>query len=59
MPSVKQIQDARKKLKVTPRSKGNAPKIPCAALLRIINATPKIKRNRELMKRVKQLCKRS
>ena len=59
MPSVKQIQDARKKLKKTPKSKGNAPKIPCAALLRIINADPKIKRNKEFMKRVQELIKRS
>jgi|TARA_B110000977_G_scaffold119139_1_gene153588 hypothetical protein len=59
MPSVKQIQDARKKLKVTPRSKGNSPKIPSAALLRIINADPKIKRNKEFMKRVQELIKRS
>jgi len=59
MPSVKQIQDARKKLKVTTRSKGNAPKIPSAALLRIINADPKIKRNREFMKRVQELIKKS
>ena len=59
MPSVKQIQDARKKLKVTPRSKGNSPKIPSAALLRIINADPKIKRNKEFMKRVQELIERS
>jgi|TARA_R110000803_G_scaffold24193_3_gene58602 hypothetical protein len=59
MPSAKQIQEARKKLKVTPRPKGNAPKIPSAALLRIINADPKIKRNREFVKRVNELIKNS
>jgi hypothetical protein len=59
MPSVKQIQDARKKLKVTPKSKGNAPKIPSAALLRIINADPKIRRNKEFVKRVQELIKNS
>jgi hypothetical protein len=59
MPSVKQIQEARKKLKATPKSKGNAPKIPSAALLRIINADPKIKRNKEFMKRVQELIKNS
>ena len=59
MPSAKQIQEARKKLKVTPRPKGNASKIPSAALLRIINADPKIKRNREFVKRVNELIKNS
>jgi len=59
MPSAKQIQEARKKIKVTPRPKGNAPKIPSAALLRIINADPKIKRNREFVKRVNELIKNS
>jgi hypothetical protein len=59
MPSARQIQEARKKLKVTPRPKGNAPKIPSAALLRIINADPKIKRNREFVKRVNELIKNS
>jgi hypothetical protein len=59
MPSAKQLQDARKKLKSTPKPKGNAPKIPSAALLRIINADPKIKRNREFVKRVQELIKKS
>ena len=59
MPSVKQIQDARKKLKVTPKSKGNAPKIPSAALLRIINADPKIKRNKEFEKRDQEMSTNS
>ena len=32
MPTTKQIQNARKKLKKTPTPKGNSPKIPTAAL---------------------------
>ena len=53
MPSAKQLQDARKKLKATPKPKGNSPRIPSAALLRIIKADPKIKRNKEFVKRVR------
>ena len=58
MPSVKQIQSARKKLKSTPKPKGNSPKIPTAALLRIIKADPKVSRNKEFMKRVHELTKK-
>ena len=58
MPTVKQIQSARKKLKSTPKPKGNSPKIPTADLLRIIKADPKVSRNREFMKRVHELTKK-
>lgn len=58
MPTVKQIQNARKKLKSTPKPKGNSPKIPTAALLRIIKADPKVSRNKEFMKRVHELTKK-
>ena len=58
MPSTKQIQDAKKKLKSVPRGTGNRPMIPTADLLRIIAADPKIKRNREFMKRVQELIKK-
>jgi|TARA_Y100000385_G_scaffold196659_1_gene203666 hypothetical protein len=58
MPTVKQIQSARKKLKSTPKPKGNSPKIPTAALLRIIKADPKVSRNKEFMKRVHELTKK-
>jgi hypothetical protein len=58
MPTVKQIQSARKKLKSTPKPKGNNPKIPTAALLRIIKADPKVSRNKEFMKRVHELTKK-
>jgi len=59
MPTVIQIQDARKKLKKTTKSKGNAPKIPSSALLRLIASDPKIKRNRAFVKRVQELIKNS
>ena len=58
MPTVQQIQSARKKLKSTPKPKGNSPKIPSAALLRIIKADPKVSRNKEFMKRVHELMKK-
>jgi len=58
MPTVQQIQNARKKLKSTPKPKGNSPKIPSAALLRIIKADPKVSRNKEFMKRVHELMKK-
>jgi hypothetical protein len=58
MPSVQQIQNARKKLKSTPKPRGNSPKIPSAALLRIIKADPKVSRNKEFMKRVHELMKK-
>jgi hypothetical protein len=58
MPTVKQIQSARKKLKSRPKPKGNSPKIPSVALLRIIKADPKVSRNKEFMKRVHELMKK-
>jgi len=58
MPTVKQIQSARKKLKSTPKPKGNSPKIPSAALLRIIKSDPAISRNKEFMKRVQELIRK-
>ena len=58
MPTVKQIQSARKKLKSRPKPKGNSPKIPSAALLRIIKSDPTIRRNKEFMKRVQELIRK-
>lgn len=58
MPTVQQIQSARKKLKFTPKPRGNSPKIPSAALLRIIKADPKVNRNKEFMKRVHELMQK-
>ena len=48
MPTTKQLQNAKKKLKKTPKPSGNSPKIPTAALLRLIAADPKIRRNKNL-----------
>ena len=58
MPTVKQLQNAKTKLKKTTKPTGNKPTIPTAALLRLIAADPRIQRNREFMKQVYQLSKR-
>ena len=58
MPTAKQLQNAKKKLKKTTKPTGNKPTIPTAALLRLIAADPRIQRNREFMKQVYQLSKR-
>ncbi len=58
MPTVKQLQNAKSKLKKTNKPTGNKPTIPTAALLRLIAADPRIKRNREFMKQVHELTRR-
>ena len=58
MPTAKQLQNAKTKLKKTTKPTGNKPTIPTAALLRLIAADPKIKRNREFMKQVQELTRR-
>ena len=58
MPTIQELQSARKKLKSTPKPRGNSPKIPSAALLRIIKADPKVSRNKEFMKRVHELMQK-
>ena len=58
MPTAKQLQNAKTKLKKTTKPTGNKPTIPTAALLRLIAADPRIQRNREFMKQVYQLSKR-
>ncbi len=58
MPTVKQLQNAKSKLKKTNKPTGNKPTIPTAALLRLIAADPKIRRNREFMKQVHELTRR-
>jgi hypothetical protein len=58
MPTAKQLQNAKTKLKKTTKPTGNKPTIPTAALLRLIAADPMIKRNREFMKQVHELTKR-
>jgi hypothetical protein len=57
MPSVKQIQNAKKKLKKTPKPSGNSPKLPTSAMLRLIAADPKIKRDKAFVKRALELAK--
>ncbi len=58
MPTAKQLQNAKSKLKKTNKPTGNKPTIPTAALLRLIAADPKIRRNREFMKQVHELTRR-
>jgi len=58
MPTVKQLQNAKSKLKKTNKPTGNKPTIPTAALLRLIAADPRIRRNREFMKQVHELTRR-
>lgn len=58
MPTVKQLQNAKTKLKKTNKPTGNKPTIPTAALLRLIAADPRIQRNREFMKQVQELTRR-
>ena len=57
MPSVKQIQNAKKKLKKTPKPSGNSPKLPTSVMLRLIAADPKIKLDRAFVKRALELAK--
>lgn len=57
MPDVKQLQEAKKKLKKMPKPKGNTPKIPTATILRLIAADPKIKRDKAFVKRALELTK--
>ena len=47
MPTAKQIQNAKKKLKKTPKPTGNSPRLPTASLLQLIAA----KRAHELAKK--------
>ena len=58
MPTVKQLQNAKSKLKKTNKPTGNKPTIPTTALLRLIAADPRIQRNREFMKQVQELTRR-
>ena len=58
MPTTKQLQNAKKKLKKIPLPKGNAPRLPTSALLRLIAADPKISRDKAFMKRARELAKK-
>lgn len=59
MPTAKQLQNAKKKLKKTPAPKGNSPRVPTATLLRLIAADPKIGRDKAFMKRAHELAKKT
>lgn len=59
MPTVKQIQNAKKKLKMTPKPKGNKPKIPNRLTYILIGVDPKIARDRQFLKRVQQFAKKA
>lgn len=58
MPTAKQIQNAKKKLKKTPKPTGNSPRLPTVSLLRLIAADPKIGRDKAFMKRAHELAKK-
>jgi hypothetical protein len=59
MPTVKQIQNAKKKLKMTPKSKGNKPRIPNRLTYILISVDPKIARDRQFLKRVQEFAKKA
>ncbi len=54
MPTVKQIENSKKKLKVVPKSTGNKPKLPNKLTYIIIMADPKTKRDKEFLKMVRE-----
>ena len=57
MPTAKQIQNAKKTLKPTPKPKGNKPKLPNKLTYIVISADPKVKRDREFLKTVREYMK--
>ena len=59
MPTAKQLQNAKKKLKKTPKPTGNSPKLPTSTLLRLIAAHPKIGRDKAFVKRAHELAKKT
>jgi predicted transcriptional regulator len=59
MPTAKQLQNAKKKLKMTPKPSGNKPKLPNRLTYIVIATDPKIKRDRELLKTVREYMKNS
>lgn len=54
MPTTKQVQNAKKKLKMVPKPKGNTPKIPNKLTYILISVDPKVKRDREFLKTVQE-----
>lgn len=59
MPTAKQIQNAKKKLKMSPKPKGNAPRLPNRITYILIGVDPKIARNRQFLKRVQDFAKKA
>ena len=59
MPTVKQIQNAKKKLKISPKPKGNTPRLPNRIAYILIGVDPKIARNRQFLKRVQDFAKKA
>lgn len=57
MPTVKQLQNAKKKLKMTPKPTGNKPKLPNRLTYILIGVDPKMKRDREFLKAVREYAK--
>jgi len=57
MPTAKQVQNARKKLKMVPKSKGNTPKVPNKLTYVLIGVDPKVKRDREFIRAVQEYAK--
>jgi predicted transcriptional regulator len=57
MPTAKQLQNAKKKLKMTPKPNGNKPKLPNRLTYILIGVDPKMKRDREFLKAVREYAK--
>ena len=57
MPTTKHIQNAKKKLKIMPKPKGNSPKLPNKMTYVLIGVDPKVKRDREFLKAVQEYAK--
>ena len=59
MPTAKQLQNAKKKLKMTPKPSGNRPKLPNRLTYIVIATDPKLKRDREFLKSVREYMRNS
>jgi hypothetical protein len=57
MPTTKQVQNAKKKLKVMPKPKGNTPKLPNRLTYILIGVDPKIRRDKNFLKAVQEYAK--
>ena len=57
MPTRKQVQNAKKKLKVMPKPKGNTPKLPNRLTYILIGVDPKIRRDKNFLKAVQEYAK--